>query len=120
MGPRGCSYLQPRRGDRDGATRSVAPPGLRQPGAAPRSHGLRHGLLSVGPPGLWKRPVSATQRELSHWVNAYGTVRRGTKTSVLLDGSVGLFILAPSLARSGLGPGNTVPGIREFPERVAA
>jgi len=50
------SYPQPRRGDRDSAGGSVAPPGLIQSGAAPRTHGLRHGLRSVGPPGLWKRP----------------------------------------------------------------
>jgi len=59
------SYPQPQRGDRDSAGESVAPPGLMQPGTAPRSHGLRHGLLSAGPPGLWKRPVSATKRKLS-------------------------------------------------------
>ncbi|SPE27698.1 hypothetical protein SBA2_360002 [Acidobacteriia bacterium SbA2] len=60
MGPVRRSYPQPQRGDRDSAVRSVAPPGLRQLGAATRSHGLRHGLLSIGPPGLWKRSVSAT------------------------------------------------------------
>jgi len=40
--------------------------------AAPQSHGLRHGLPSVGPPGLWKRPTNPTYRELSHQANAYG------------------------------------------------
>jgi len=44
----------PGRGDRGGAGVSAAPPGLRQLRVALPFHGLRRGLLSAGPPGLWK------------------------------------------------------------------